>query len=228
MNHYGLWMDASLPGLSIVVLGRASAGSWSVMSEYHDNTLGASNQINSILNSMLNKLGVKPAQIEYLAVGTGPGSFTGIKVAMAWAYGFFCIESSMFVAGFSALWLGSLGVKKEKSQVLLKVTSSHGFWAKMSLQGYSEFPFERSEFKTILEDGDIYLASYWPEMESDLNQAGVPYVPLESLRNHALIGLLATLNQPGFEWKTEFPSPRYLKLSTAEEKLIKNQESFLG
>ncbi len=228
MMHYGLWMDASLPGLSIVVLGRASAGNWSVMSEYHDNTLGASNQINSILNSMLHKIGLKPDQIKYLAVGTGPGSFTGIKVAMAWAFGFFSIESPMFVAGFSALWLGCLGVQKEKSQVLLKVTSSHGFWAKSSLQDYSEFPFERSEFKPFLEEGDVYLASHWPEIESDLSQAGVPYVALESLRSYTLLGLLATLNQPDFQWSTEFPSPRYLKLSTAEEKLIKNQESFLG
>ena len=228
MIQYGLWVDASLPGLSMVILGKSAPGSWSVMSEYHDNTLGASNQINSILNSMLNKLGLRPTQIEHLAVGTGPGSFTGIKVAMAWAYGFFCMDSSMLVSGFSALKLGCLGVKAVKSQVLLKVTSHHGFCAKSDLDSYSEVPFDRSEFKTILEGGEIYLASDWPEMESDLNQAGVKYVPLESLRSYALLGLLETLNRPAFAWETEFPSPRYLKLSTAEEKLIKNQESFLG
>lgn len=228
MNQYGLWVDASLPGLSIVVLNRTDSGPWCALSEYHDNSLGASNQINAILMAMLKKIRIEPNQVRYLGVGTGPGSFTGIKVGMAWAYGFFCVESPMFVSGFSALQLGARGLKKNPSQILLKVTSHHGFWAKSSIESYEEFPFERSDFKAHLGSGEVCLAAPWPEMESDLKLANAPFLTLESLRTYAVVGLLETINRPGFEWGSEFPGPRYLKLSTAEEKLIQNQEAFLG
>jgi hypothetical protein len=65
-------------------------------------------------------------------------------------------------------------------------------------------------------------------LESDLKLAQVPFLSFESLRTYSVLGLLEVINRPGFEWGTEFPNPRYLKLSTAEEKLIQNQESLLG
>jgi hypothetical protein len=147
---------------------------------------------------------------------------------MAWAYGFFCVESPMFVSGFSALELGSIGLKKKPSQVLLKVTSQHGFWAKNGIEAYEEFPFERREFRKYLGESDFFLATPWPELESDLKLAQVPFLSLESLRTYSVLGLLEVINCSGFEWGTEFPNPRYLKLSTAEEKLTQNQESLLG
>ena len=224
---FALWLDASLPGLSVAILSRSSSSDWKILREHHEDQLGATANINSILNHLLAQAGIEPQSISYLLVGVGPGSFTGIKVALAWAYGFFVGRPQIKICGLSALKLVGLGLNLVDSQILLKVTANHGFLASFA-ENYSEVAFERVSVENYLRTKSVYLANTWPEVFEDLKVLDFVPCQIERVRNHALNGLISLINSDQFKWDSEFPEPRYLKQSTAEEKFMQQKENRNG
>jgi tRNA A37 threonylcarbamoyladenosine modification protein TsaB len=225
--EFALWLDASLPGLSLAILSRSPSSVWKVVAEHHDDQLGATSNINSILSRLLIQVGVKSSEMTHLLVGVGPGSFTGIKVGMAWAFGFFAGQSQLKICGLSALNLAATGINVANSHILLKVTGNHGFMGS-SFETYSEAAFERADLEKCLRSKTVYLANAWPEVFENLLTLSIKPLQIENLRVLALKGLLTVINSDQIRWEVDFPQPRYLKQSTAEEKLVQIKEQKNG
>jgi tRNA A37 threonylcarbamoyladenosine modification protein TsaB len=225
--EFALWLDASLPGLSLAILSRSPSSVWKVVAEHHDDQLGATSNINSILSRLLSQVGVRSSEMTHLLVGVGPGSFTGIKVGMAWAFGFFVGQSQLKICGLSALKLATTGIKVANSHILLKVTGNHGFMGS-SFETYSEAAFERADLEKCLRSKTVYLANAWPEIFENLLSLSIEPLQIENLRVLALKGLITVINSDQFGWEGSFPQPRYLKQSTAEEKLVQLKEQKNG
>jgi len=272
VSQYALWLDTTLPGMSMSIL-RCSHDHWEMVCEFHEKKVGATAQINKIFEDLIQRSGISVDQIDHLIMGIGPGSFTGIKIGMAWALGFAAgfgttqislmpdestlnpsgidVEKrgnsgdrSLRIMGVSALEMASLGIeclnranlgnsekslsKKAPLNILLKVTSSHGFLLRLdvdsvfSLDYPRERPFRVEDLPSILNQGVIHLACPWPEVSAILE--GREVHQHDSLRALAQDGLVEFLNQKKMQWEEAFPSPRYLKLSTAEEKLLMNDK----
>ena len=94
----------------MVVLGLDTSTMWSsvalcdeagtVLGEGGFDASGRSNQLLVVIDRVCREAGVAPAAIEAVAVGAGPGSFTGLRIGMATAKGI------AFAAG-CPLWLAS-------------------------------------------------------------------------------------------------------------------------
>ena len=61
------------------------AGERLLAGEYFQSVKGHTGWLMSRMDSVLRGLGLSPSDIDYVAVGTGPGTFTGVKVGVACA-----------------------------------------------------------------------------------------------------------------------------------------------
>lgn len=92
-------IDLSLWGCSVVMIDEGGA-SWF---RCETNNLGGSAQLSSFIEEGLEKLKRRSEQVQRVLVATGPGSYTGIRVGIAWAYGFCQPEAGRQHGSFSAV-----------------------------------------------------------------------------------------------------------------------------
>jgi tRNA threonylcarbamoyl adenosine modification protein YeaZ len=90
-----------------------------------------------LIEGVLREAGLEREQIECVAVGLGPGSYTGVRASIAWAQG----------------WELALGVP------LLGVSSVEGLAALAQLRGF------RGDLGVVVDAqrGEFYLERYWVE-----------------------------------------------------------------
>lgn len=271
MREIALWLDTTLPGLSMVLVALKNER-WEILASFHEDKTGATSKINKVFSDLISQSGISVAEINHLLMGVGPGSFTGIKIGMAWAFGFsagfdraqvtaqnsssaredfaarqiqggtespkshlplgsshrdysLAVDSKAFrMAGLSSLELAAQAIADQPINILLKVTSAHGFLLRTDRGEFApdtprEIAVKIEDLPHTLNQGKIHLACPWPEVSGILSDCGREVIEHNSLRLMVEKGLLRFLNQKNFQWRNEFPFPRYLKLSTAEEKL---------
>lgn len=165
-----LALEFSSPQRSVAVVSADAGGNVMVSAEALDTSTGHTMKPFALIESALQRAGLEREQIEIIAVGTGPGSYTGIRAAIALAQG----------------WQLASGVK------LLGISSAES----LAMQAGGEFPQSPGGKFSVVIDAqreEFYLADY--EINSDGWRVIAPLrlVPLAEVREreqegHRLFG----------------------------------------
>ena len=223
----GLCIDTSFLGSRLAVLDIEDdfKVSWSHLSLDRQTTLV--NPLES-LDEFLNTSSLQYSDIKGVLVGVGPGSFTGIKIGLSFAYGL--LQGSkdrgfQTCRGFSFLeeFMKSHSKASERSFSSMMLPST-------KKSAYISW-FDGQEAKTC----SYYFDSNVPQLAEALKQPLVVGEPQDKsvYSDDADFLKLETVNQKSLslfrtvfklEWPDAFdstaPEPKYLRKSTPEERLI--------
>ncbi len=227
-----LVVDSSLSGVSMAVIRPGDERPLAF--ELHVENMGAVAAIADLAERVLAsaKAGVK--DLGGVAVSVGPGSFTGIKVGLAFVYGLQQARPELPVLGLSAVEAAAERYFIQQGSdcpmaLFVPATRTHGFVAVHAKDGAQAARLidvsgeEAGRFvESLREDTRLGVFSRWPLCDSLTKEKGRSLLELApaSVCQEAIYGMArrAVLNWPdGFQ--TAAPAPRYLRLSTAEERL---------
>jgi len=153
---------------------------------------GHAERLAPMVNEALEQAGLKPADIDKLAVCTGPGSFTGLRVALAFAKGF-ALPRNLPVIGLSSLAIWAAQSDPEavkKIAVISDVRRGELCWAAIFKGEVVQAPItekadiarqniSRLKPAIVLEDPPL-LASVLAWLAVELDPADYPAAPLYS------------------------------------------------
>ncbi len=227
-----LVVDSSLSGVSMAVVRPGDEKPLAL--ELHVENMGAVAQVADLAERVLTRAGMGIKDVQGVAVSTGPGSFTGIKVGLAFVYGLQGAKPGLPVLGLSAVEAAAERYFAQQGAVVpmalfVPATRTHGFVAVRGL--VRDEPARLIDFSAaeaagfvdaLPEDTRLGVFSRWPLCDSLIKEKGRSLLELApaSVCQEAIYGMAkrAVLNWPsGFQ--TAAPAPRYLRLSTAEERL---------
>lgn len=227
-----LVVDSSLSGVSMAVVRPGHPDP--VASELHVENMGAVAAIADLAERVLAQAKTNLSEITGVAVSSGPGSFTGIKVGLAFVYGLQAARPGLKIMGLSAVEAAADRIWQTQGSagtfaLFLPATRTHGFVAVRSEQGLAEArlidlsaPEGRDLVATLPEDAKLGVFSRWPlcdsltkEMARSVLELAPGHVCQEAIHGMAT---KAAHNWPG-GFQDSAPAPRYLRLSTAEERL---------
>ena len=88
-----------------------------------------------ITDMLLKTNEVAPEDINHIAISTGPGSFTGLRIGIAFAKGF-CIQRSARIHPVSSLHVLAYGARWHQGKVFTAIDARNNevFWASFSFQ----------------------------------------------------------------------------------------------
>lgn len=238
MSHPILLIDTSLQGVSvgIATLGsRTSYGTISFCRQHLDN-MGSMIAISRLVEDGLKETGLTMAGLAGVGVGVGPGSFTGIKVGLAFAYAVrTALGGRLPVLGISALEEAAERLREDRKVetllLFLPATRTHGFAGIATKGGGTRALLVEAESEPSMvaalgaaAEPHTEIMGVWPAMEAALSARRLRPEPVTASEvcAQAIYGMAdkAAAEWPhGFEGLTDIPGPRYLRLSTAEEKL---------
>ena len=101
--------------------------------------------IHEFLSELLQELQLDIANIDAVAVASGPGSFTGLRIGMAAAKGI-CWSSNIKLTGVSSLRAISLNYKNLNKNIIVVKNAKRGEFY------YSAFNFSGSDFSVTIAD----------------------------------------------------------------------------
>lgn len=235
-------MDASLHGALVAVFASEGGQARLLASRSHSTHTGAMQHMGALVRAVLAEASCEVEGLAGVVLGHGPGSFTGIRVGLAYGYGLIAGQRALASHGFPAWGCSALAAAAwsladsvgASVQVAMPATKTHGFVATATIGTAA------AEVRTALVDLSaaldgtsgsrpqhfgsevVYLASPWPLAETYLAQQQREPGSLshESLIHHTLRGVA---HMVGRAWPKEFgaalPRPVYLRLSTPEERL---------
>lgn len=231
-----LIIDTSIIGVSMAIADMRSGGKI-VWSKLHPENMGSVPAVGTMLQEGLAATALTMDMVAGVCVSHGPGSFTGIKVGLAFAFGLKLARTTPLpMLGVSALEgaLSHLAAERpaEHLRLFLPATRTHGFMATMRGNETDSQLIEvgsaalASEFGTSSNNSVNLVFRDWPLLlgtDGPASLAGKPTEIIGEIRmcNAAVCGMAeaARKNWPhGFS--NDNPEPRYLRLSTAEEKLV--------
>lgn len=240
-------VDSSLQGISIGLMSTTpSPEEWPLKpvpasllwSESHLAMMGSAQAVSSLLKKGLHALNLVTADLGGVVVGRGPGTFTGIRIGLAFAAGLVAgLKEPVPSLGLSSLAAAVIRrrlVVHRASQslgLLLPATKTHGYWAFCNAEGtltYQalldlEAPQWFEPIQTHVSQGTIQLESFghWPLAEARLKERDYELItaPPSEVCRDAIYGMAV---EAGKTWPNDFSlspiEPQYLRLSTAEEK----------
>ncbi len=232
-----LVVDTSIAGVAMgIVRAGDGAGTEPVWRGAHLQAAGSIVAISGLLREGLAACGLPPDGIDGLCVSHGPGSFTGIKIGLAFAYGLVTAwPRPLPVLGVSALEAATRALHAELGgagpvHLLLPATRTHGFLGTSRGDGVAMSALTDAEPGGSLDaliaglppSARLHVCGAWPMAVARLQAAGRSAVETApSIVSEAAVrGMSETAARAwpkGFG--AELPLPRYLRLSTAEEKL---------
>jgi tRNA threonylcarbamoyl adenosine modification protein YeaZ len=231
MPQYDLLIDTSIFGAAV---GLRHASQGLVYCQVASDVQNSARQLPLMVEEAVQGANTSLTGIRRVVVSQGPGSFTGIRVGIAYAYGFFKglvekVGAEAAIAGVSSLELVALNVSKKASRdiaLFLPSTKTTGFFA-MVKQGVSSLhPIDLSkDLGDTLKSLDWKVLGQWDALGEKANSLHANSIELLDLRESARLALLAiddrlstdtTLN-----WSVDMPSAIYLRQSTVEEKARK-------
>ncbi len=239
-----LFVDASILGVQVAIVDASSAdkvGTERILWHgSHNENMGALQAISRLTQQGLRELNIRFDQLAGLAVGSGPGSFTGIKVGLAFAYGLTTASGKpMPMLAVSALEATALAIAESSDvAVFLPATKTHGFATVAPAPDSSV-----QSMAAALVDCDQKVPEMLADLPASCQLISIGEWPLLSevaAKRHRKIAVmapaqacriaLATMaDQIAAAWpqnfKPDMPEPKYLRLSTAEEKLLTQTNS---
>ncbi len=233
-----LFVDASLAGVQIALIdaapGEKSGRSRLLWHGAHSENMGALSAISRLTQEALAATSLTMDSLVGLAVASGPGSFTGIKIGMAFVFGLQAASArALPIYPVSTLEALALALANQSDvAVFLPATRTHGFAAVAPAPNSSLVPM-----RSMLVDCEqlapqllaqlppscqIIIVGDWPLLTAAAASAGHKAVSLTAAAaSRMALDILA--DQVAAAWpdgfKVELPEPRYLRLSTAEERL---------
>ena len=244
LQRYIFTLDTSVKGISLAFLDLAAGKSRKIVWQKVLNEEYASSSLIQILwQEGLDCLKASSEEMQAGVIATGPGSFTGIKVGLAWFYGMQAalsnkiaiLETSALKAAITKISLNLLVDQKKPSQKILLClanTQSYGYWLSSDslLAKPSSFEFKKSQIhsekllkilqKEGLERYRVYVVGPWPKFISFLKDRGLEVQVLSSEEFIALSssGMISLAQEENLEnFTSSLPSPNYLRKSAAEE-----------
>jgi tRNA A37 threonylcarbamoyladenosine modification protein TsaB len=238
---YGLLLETTLAGLMAVVFECKEKGSCTLRSfkiAVGGGGVDGGDSLATLVSEALSAAGNSLSDISYLAVSTGPGSFTGIKIGIAYAQGLLQGSSNKLDAfGLSALSELHRSSAAKSSIWLLPSTVNQGYAAisssegvKLALvmeqDGHLYFKYDADDswlnFSDLMVNHKIFLTKKWTKVESALTLAQSEYSVMEGDKLVTLaidavleaVGCYITVGN--FDKALE---PNYIRKSTPEEKL---------
>ncbi|ATX78499.1 tRNA threonylcarbamoyladenosine biosynthesis protein TsaB [Mariprofundus aestuarium] len=176
-----------------------------------------STSIVPMLNGLLNRAGLTWNQLDLMALGAGPGSFTGLRIAAATLAG---INSGMKLP---ILHLSSLAITARQADV------SDPLWVLEDARAGEAFAGLYQEDLVVGEDRclrwDEVIAELEPGLfachnEPPVTLAGWQRMPLTMTRSEALLAAaLAELERADLPTLPCYPEPVYLQRSQAEKNI---------
>jgi len=229
-----LIIDTSIIGVSMAIADMSTTSQNTILwQNIHAENMGSVPAIGRMLQEGLAHCQLNVSALEGICVSSGPGSFTGIKVGLAYAFGMkLARPNGLPMLGISSLECARDVIAKEKNlpflRVFLPATKTHGFMAsdKGSILFDTGNKGLQNDLGTSSNDSGNLIFNAWPLLADLLSENGKSYEIIDEIKmcNAAVCGMadVAKKNWPnGFG--VENPAPRYLRLSTAEEKLIADQ-----
>ena len=227
-----LFVDASLQGVQIALVDPLGPAAGRVLWQgAHGDNKGA------LVHEGLQAVGITASDLVGLAVGVGPGSFTGIKVALAFVYGLRSgVASSLPVLGVSSLEAAAralAAVTGAEVLVALPATRTHGFVAGSGPSGHQAARLIDAEapkpLGLSLAASRVYITGSWPLLGDAVAAAGATTPSALTIEQLAAAALPELVKDIVAAWPhgflQELPAPRYLRLSTAEERLRSDQQA---
>lgn len=229
-------IDTSLGGAQVSVVKSSAV----LSAEIETVSISDNSAVSKGLPKAFEKLGVVPEELDRILVSKGPGSFTGIRIGLAFASGVAAgVKPEVQVIGFSALVAVAKSLKSRLSEeqgvaLISRSTSNHGYIVVVNDAGVTTQQVLDLRYGVKCDDGwrplseriskvsKVFMVSSWDEAAKAFECLGhiVETIPQHE-RSFALTdGVINNF----CDWQGSNPivAPDYLRLSTAEEKLVEN------
>ena len=230
-----LTLDTTIVGASLGLVDQSSSEFSEVWSGHYLGRDGSARILNSLLADGLAAANACFSNISRVAVSVGPGSFTGIKVGLAWVYGLAAGSlTPLSYASLSAIEEAGKHCRRKRSSgalvFVLGSTRTHGYIAEIEGTDKSrtrlinlESRNDQLYLSTALINKTVVLGNVWTEFGifcAGLNNV-VNQITKEETAANAISGMMQAAFHLGDEgFSSTMPLPRYLRQSSAEEKLV--------
>jgi|GEM_PF-4359817 len=212
-----LYLDTSILGLVFALTDEYGK----ILYEDYTSSKGAASLSLSLrLRSALEKLSLNESHVRVVVVSKGPGTFTGIRIGLAWAMGFCTKASGRQLLGVSSLSCLASVFKEtyscKKVSILLANTKNTGFLASSDGNG-SHLSFVEGSPPDIFTGEVLFVDSFYERIGYHLE---VKEISKEYLAYQALRAMIALVNieDESLVAKNSFIEPLYLRKSSVEEK----------
>lgn len=224
-----LLLDTSLKG-PLLALADASNGRLLDV-EIRNNPQEAAADMPRLVQGLLTRQQKSWNQIKGIIVGTGPGSFTGIKIGLAFVYGLHRANPKLGLYASSALGCFAR-VALEANTWILPATATHGYFATRSDVGVVNLELERISLEIPGQEPSSLMAPHsarvgclgdWPRLNDLGRRTGILIhsSPIEARAYEILNAMLQDFIANSRKLSDVLPMPQYLRKSAPEEKAEK-------
>ena len=229
MTELTLLIDTSIYGAAVGILKQGERDlSYSAVT---DDVADSARQLPIMVERGLIQAGASKSEITSVIVSQGPGSFTGVRVGLAYVYGLAyglegCAGSRPQVSGVSSLQcIAEYLARRENADVVLclPATKSGGYMAYVKNGITTLAPLDLTvDFATTDWPGRWFVIGAWEALSEKvggfssvrLDTLDLKSMALDSIR---IMGELMTLGA-AINWSESLPDALYLRKSTVEEK----------
>lgn len=231
MSKLNLIVDTSIHGAVVGLMTADGSSKKLIYSDVSGEVMDSARQLPLMVQRGLMKVGAQMNDIDGLIVSQGPGSFTGIRVGLAYVYGLFCgfrsqSRNDVSILGVSSLELLAKSISlRTNSDVTLFLPSTKS-------TGYAAISDETGERLIAIDSSKRNQDGGWPKSWFVIGQwAAIDLLAFEmkskvhEFINEKHAGQMALdaisdklRSQEALPWSAEMPHAIYLRKSTVEEK----------
>lgn len=216
-----LYLDTSVLGFGFIL--KEIGGEEKILHRLVDSSRSASSfKLSSLLAEKLKDLGLDEKAIDTVIVSKGPGSFTGIRIGLAWAQGF-CIanKARKLIAVSSLSYAASYLSKKyhlDSLSLVLANTKTTAFLALYEKNKGCSLNFLDETYEFSLDNKNVFVDSFYEKREKASPYKILSKEELGELTIDALAEGVDLKDQKLYAQSTVI-EPLYLRKSSVEEKL---------